>query len=84
MTADRGLCGGFNSNICKLAKKRFKEYLSNGKTLKIITVGSKGYDQLKRDFKKNIIEKKSFKDRKKMSFFMLFGHSEVNSCPQVC
>ena len=68
MTADRGLCGGFNSNICKLAKKKFKEYLSNGKTLKIITVGSKGYDQLKRDFKKNIIEKKSFKDRKKISF----------------
>ena len=64
MTADRGLCGGFNSNICKLAKK-FKEYLSNGKTLKIITVGSKGYDQLKRDFKKNIIEKNPLKTEKK-------------------
>ncbi len=90
MTADRGLCGGFNSNICKLAKKKFKEYLSNGKTLKIITVGSKGYDQLKRDFKKNIIEKKSFKDRKRISFFEaeeigklilnLFNNEQFDKC----
>ena len=90
MTADRGLCGGFNSNICKLAKKKFKEYLSNGKTLKIITVGSKGYDQLKRDFKKNIIEKKSFKDRKKISFseaeevgkliLNLFNNEQFDKC----
>ena len=68
MTADRGLCGGFNSNICKLAKKKFNEFLSNGKKLKIVTVGSKGHDQLKRDFEKYIIKKKSFKDKKKISF----------------
>ena len=47
MTADRGLCGGFNSNICKLAKINFKKILNEGKNLKIITVGSKGLDQIR-------------------------------------
>ena len=68
MTADRGLCGGFNSNICKLAKKNFKNFLKDGKDLKIITVGSKGHDQIKTDFSKYIIDKKSFKEKKKISF----------------
>ena len=68
MTADRGLCGGFNSNICKLAKTYFKKALKDGKELKIITVGSKGLDQLKREYNKYIIEKISFKDKKNISF----------------
>ena len=68
LTADRGLCGGFNSNICKLAKVNFKKYLSTGKELKIITVGSKGLDQLKREYGKYIINKFSFKDIKQISF----------------
>ena len=68
MTADRGLCGGFNTNICKLAKKKMREFLSSGKKIKIITVGSKGYDQLKKEFNKFIIEKISLKDKKKISF----------------
>ncbi len=68
MTADRGLCGGFNTNICKLAKKKMRELLSSGKKIKIITVGSKGYDQLKREFNEFIIEKKSLKDKKRISF----------------
>ena len=59
MTADRGLCGGFNTNICKLAKKKMREFLNSGKKIKIITVGSKGYDQLKKEFNEFIIEKKS-------------------------
>ena len=46
LTADRGLCGGFNSNIIKKAKSYFQKISDTGKTLKIITVGSKGYDQL--------------------------------------
>ena len=41
LTADRGLCGGFNSNICKLAKSHFKKILKEGKELKIITVGQR-------------------------------------------
>ena len=68
MTADRGLCGGFNSNICKLAKNHFKKFLKDGKKLKIITVGSKGHDQIKNEFKDHIILKKSFKDKKQISF----------------
>ena len=68
MTADRGLCGGFNSNIIKKAKAYFQKLDKDGKTLKII-VGSKGYDQLKRVYKDKIIEKISFKDSKNANYF---------------
>ena len=68
MTADKGLCGAFNSNICKLAKNHFEQVLKEKKNLKIITVGSKGLDQLKRNYGKYIIQKMSFKDKKKISF----------------
>tara|TARA_B100001094_G_C17810260_1_gene613445 strand:- start:76 stop:702 length:627 start_codon:yes stop_codon:yes gene_type:complete len=68
MTADKGLCGGFNSNICKLAKNYFEKILSEKKELKIITVGSKGLDQIKRIYGKYIIKRISFKDKKKISF----------------
>ena len=68
LTADRGLCGGFNSNICKLAKTNFKKIINDGKDLKIITVGSKGLDQIKREYGKYIIKKFSFKDKKTISF----------------
>ena len=69
MTADRGLCGGFNSNIIKKAKAYFQKISESGKTLKIITVGSKGYDQLKRLYQENIIENVSFKDSKNANYF---------------
>jgi F-type H+-transporting ATPase subunit gamma len=68
MTSDRGLCGGFNTNICRLAKNYFLKILKEEKTLKIITIGSKGHDQLKREYGKYIISKLSFKDKKKISF----------------
>ena len=68
LTSDRGLCGGFNTNIIRKAKAYFKKISNEGKTLKIITVGSKGYDQLKRVYKDNIIEKISFKDSKTISY----------------
>jgi len=90
MTADRGLCGGFNSNICKLAKNYFKKILSQGKELKIITVGSKGLDQLKREYGKFVVQKISFKDRKKITFkeaeeigkliLKLFEKDEFDKC----
>ena len=64
LTADRGLCGGFNTNIVKKAKSFFEKIKSEGKNLKIITVGNKGYDQLKRAYGNEIIEKISFKDSK--------------------
>ena len=68
LTADRGLCGGFNSNICKLAKINFKRILNEGKNLKILTVGSKGLDQIKREFGKYIIKSFCFKEKKQISF----------------
>ena len=68
ITADRGLCGGFNSNICKLAKSHFKKILKEGKELKIITVGSKGHDQIKAEYGDYIIHKKSFKEKKQITF----------------
>ena len=69
MTSDRGLCGGFNSNIIKKAKLFFNKLAEEGKELKIITVGSKGNDQLKRIYGKQIIEKISFKNSKNANYF---------------
>ncbi|MEM6759864.1 MAG: F0F1 ATP synthase subunit gamma [Pseudomonadota bacterium] len=50
MTAERGLCGGFNTNIAKIARQKATDLKAAGKTVKIVTVGKKGRDQLKRDF----------------------------------
>jgi F-type H+-transporting ATPase subunit gamma len=50
MTSERGLCGGFNSSIVKLARARANELAAQGKTVKILTVGKKGREQLKRDW----------------------------------
>ncbi|MFW2587889.1 F0F1 ATP synthase subunit gamma [Sagittula sp. SSi028] len=50
MTAERGLCGGFNTNIVKLAKAKIVELKAAGKTVKILTVGKKGREQLKREY----------------------------------
>ena len=69
MTSDRGLCGGFNSNIIKKAKSYFAKILDEGKELKIITVGSKGNDQLKRGYGDKIIENISFKESKNANYF---------------
>ena len=90
LTADRGLCGGFNSNICKLAKTNFKKILSEGKELKIITVGSKGLDQIKREYGKFVIKKFNFKEKKKITFveaeiigneiINLFNNNEFDKC----
>ena len=68
ITADRGLCGGFNTNICRKARSYFDKILKENKTLKIFTVGSKGHDQLKRIYGKYIIEKISFKALKKITY----------------
>jgi len=69
MTSDRGLCGGFNSNIIKKAKSYFAKLSEEGKELKIITVGSKGNDQLKRAYGDKIISHISFKESKNANYF---------------
>ena len=90
ITADRGLCGGFNTNICRKARNYFDKILKENKTLKIFTVGSKGQDQLKRIYGKYIIEKISFKGFKKITYkeaedvgkiiIKLFNESQFDVC----
>ncbi|MFL4991249.1 F0F1 ATP synthase subunit gamma [Microvirga sp. RSM25] len=55
-TAERGLCGAFNSSIARLARDHANRLLAEGKTVKIICVGKKGYDILRRQFAEQIIE----------------------------
>ena len=68
ITADRGLCGGFNTNICRKAKNYFEKIIKEGKTLKIFTVGSKGHDQLKRVYGSYIVDKVNFKGYKRITY----------------
>ena len=68
MTAERGLCGGFNSNIAKLARYDASKLLDQGKTVKIMTVGRKGADNLKRDYGNRIVEKRDFRNVRRISF----------------
>ena len=56
MTAERGLCGGFNSNIAKMARNEIRRLMAEGKEVKILTVGKKGRDALRRQFGAMIIE----------------------------
>ena len=68
LTAERGLCGGFNSNIAKLARYHAQKLLSEGKTVKIMTVGRKGADNLKRDLGGYIVEKRDFQGERQIGF----------------
>ena len=72
MTAERGLCGGFNSNIAKLARQDAMKLVSAGKTVKIFTVGRKGLDNLRRDLSRNVVDKADFQGVKQLNF----GHAE--------
>lgn len=55
-TGDRGLCGAFNSSIVREARRTIRALIAEGKTVKILAVGRKGRDQLRRDFAQNIVE----------------------------
>ena len=67
-TAERGLCGGFNSSIAKMAREHADRLIAQGKTVKIFTVGKKGNDALKRLYGKYIVEHVDFRSVKAMSF----------------
>ena len=67
-TADRGLCGGFNAQISRFARDRARKLIAQGKTVKIMTVGKKGYDSLRREFASNIIERIELRDVKRVGF----------------
>src|SRR5690606_18437754 len=67
-TADRGLCGGFNSQIARLAREHIRKLLAAGKTVKIVTVGKKGHDILRREYASLIIERIELRDVKQVGF----------------
>lgn len=68
MTAERGLCGGFNSNIVKLARADILRLTREGKTVKIITVGKKGADALRREYARLIVDRLDLKGVKNIGF----------------
>ena len=90
MTAERGLCGGFNSNIAKLARSDAQRLTREGKTVKILAVGKKGADALRREFGRQIIDRVDLKSVKNLSFanaedvsgriFKLFDAKEFDIC----
>ncbi|OCW59044.1 F0F1 ATP synthase subunit gamma [Hoeflea olei] len=67
-TAERGLCGGFNSQIARFAREHVRKLLADGKTVKILCVGKKGFDILRRDYASLIIDRVDFREVKRMSF----------------
>ena len=67
-TADRGLCGGFNSQIVRLVREHVRKLLAEGKTVKILTVGRKGYDMLRRDYAGMIVDRVELKEVKQIGF----------------
>jgi len=67
-TGERGLAGGFNSSIIRLAREHALKLLSEGKTVKILTVGRKGNDILRRTFPDNIVDYVTFREVKQLSF----------------
>lgn len=67
-TGERGLAGGFNSSIIRLARDHALKLLSEGKTVKILTVGRKGNDFLRRSFRENIVDYVTFREVKQLGF----------------
>jgi F-type H+-transporting ATPase subunit gamma len=67
-TADRGLCGGFNSSISRLARTHIRKLIGEGKTVRILTVGRKGRDTLKRDFGERIVKSFEFTGIRQIGF----------------
>ena len=67
-TGERGLAGGFNSSIARMARDHANKLLAEGKTVKILTVGKKGYDILKRGLSSNIVEQLSLRDVKQLGY----------------
>ncbi|WP_075291624.1 F0F1 ATP synthase subunit gamma [Pararhizobium arenae] len=89
-TAERGLCGGFNGQIARFARDHVRKLLAQGKTVKIICVGKKGFDILRREFASLIIDRVDLREVKKIGFenadvigkkiISLFEKSEFDVC----
>ncbi len=68
MTAERGLCGGFNSSIVRLARTHADKLQGEGKTVKILTVGKKGREQLRRDWGDKIVDHVDLSEVKRIGY----------------
>jgi F-type H+-transporting ATPase subunit gamma len=89
-TGERGLCGAFNSSIARAARREAQELLQQGKTVKILWVGRKGRDNLKRDFAKHLVDGFDFSKVKRVGFveaaqvsdkiLTMFNHGEFDVC----
>ncbi|MGD9918126.1 MAG: F0F1 ATP synthase subunit gamma [Paenirhodobacter sp.] len=73
MTGERGLCGGFNANIAKLARAKAHELIAAGKTVKILTVGKKGRDALRRDLGDHFVGHVDLSEVKKITYLTARG-----------
>jgi len=90
MTAERGLCGGFNSNIARLARQDASRLAASGKSVKILAVGRKGADALRRDWGRSIVDRIDLKGVKQLGFvnaqaiadkiFAMFEAGEFDVC----
>ncbi len=76
MTADRGLAGAFNSNVGRAARTLTRRLLSEGKTVKLLPIGRKGRDYLRREFADHIVEDVSFAGKKRVEFADIQAISE--------
>ena len=70
-TADKGLCGGFNSSIVRLAREHIVKLQGEGKKVKIVAVGRKGYDQLQRLYGDLIVHRTDFLDIKEIGLSLI-------------
>ena len=93
MTSDRGLCGGFNSSIARGARKLARDLKTQGKTVKILCIGRKGRDQLRREFPNEIIGTIEDIGKPRLTFtaaetvatkvLAMFEHGEFDVCELV-
>ncbi len=67
-TSERGLCGGFNASIVRKARENARQLKADGKEVKILAVGRKGYDLIRRDFPKDVLPMISFQGLKSVGF----------------
>ena len=68
MTSERGLCGGFNSSIVRLARTHIEKLMADGKTVKILTVGKKGREQLKREYEDKLVDHVDLSEVKRIGY----------------
>jgi F-type H+-transporting ATPase subunit gamma len=67
-TAERGLCGGFNSSIARMVKEKARQLMSDGKEIKLFMVGKKGVDALRMEYSDKMVEKVTFREVKRIEF----------------